>query len=368
MKKYIILALSISTLTSCFALDLTRYQNVQFIQTIPVLQPTIVEIINLNKLGNYVVVDDKSEPVPQQIQIVKNTKIIPPLQAEGCTNICKNASSLTDGQAETTFDFPLISGGIQKGKIKITYAKPLETDSVVFQTTNDSYMPTVFTLMIDGKRILNTMQGGSARFPKMMAQSIDIEFEYSQPIRFTEVGVGLNKEENVTSSVRFVYQLKMKYSLYTDSPTGREYVPATDINLFSKNKEADIVLDEVHKNPLYKERDTDTDGVVDGIDNCPLQANADQKDSNGNGIGDVCDDYDYDGIPTYMDNCPEVANPDQKDTDKDGIGDACDTEESRVTEKYPWMPWIVFVGVLGAVSAMGYEVIRMKKAKEGKVG
>jgi hypothetical protein len=40
------------------------------------------------------------------------------------------------------------------------------------------------------------------------------------------------------------------------------------------------------------------------------------------------DDMDDDGIKDLSDNCPLVANPDQKDSDGDGIGDAC--EPSRV--------------------------------------
>lgn len=35
--------------------------------------------------------------------------------------------------------------------------------------------------------------------------------------------------------------------------------------------------------------DTDGDGVVDALDNCPTLANADQADSNANGIGDACE-------------------------------------------------------------------------------
>lgn len=35
--------------------------------------------------------------------------------------------------------------------------------------------------------------------------------------------------------------------------------------------------------------DTDNDGIPDSIDNCPFIYNPDQADSNGNGVGDVCD-------------------------------------------------------------------------------
>lgn len=365
MKKYISMALVCSSFAVCFAVDLSRYQDVQFMQDLNVVQPSIVEITNLNQLGNYIVTDNDGNVIQQQSQIVRKSSVVSPLKVDGCTSTCKDASLLADGRTDTTFDFPLISSGIQKGKIKIVYAKPLLTDSVVFQTTRDSYMPTAFTLMIDGKRILNTIQGGSARFPKMMAQNVEIEFEYNQPIRFTEVGVGLNREETVTSQVRFVYQPGTKYLFYTNSPTGRDGAPSPTVNLFAKKVEAEIVLEESHKNPLYKERDTDTDGVVDALDNCPMQMNPDQKDGNGNGLGDICDDYDYDGVATYVDNCPEIENPHQEDKDRDGLGDACDSEESRITEKYGWIPWVVFLGVFIAVGAMGYEVMKMKKGQEG---
>jgi hypothetical protein len=79
--------------------------------------------------------------------------------------------------------------------------------------------------------------------------------------------------------------------------------------------------------PIYQDSDRDGDGVVDFLDNCPFTPNEDQLDSNGNGVGDVCEgDVDGDGIPDFLDNCANTPNPEQTDIDLDGIGDVCDTD------------------------------------------
>ncbi|HSG98892.1 MAG TPA: thrombospondin type 3 repeat-containing protein, partial [candidate division Zixibacteria bacterium] len=80
--------------------------------------------------------------------------------------------------------------------------------------------------------------------------------------------------------------------------------------------------------------DTDVDGVPNYQDNCPLTPNEAQADSDGDGVGDVCDlcagfhdaiDADSDLIPDGCDNCPLDANPGQADINGNGVGDACDT-------------------------------------------
>jgi len=75
--------------------------------------------------------------------------------------------------------------------------------------------------------------------------------------------------------------------------------------------------------------DNDNDTIADREDNCPNNANVGQLDSDGDGIGDICEglmgDSDGDSILDINDNCPSVSNFGQNNLDMDTAGDLCDT-------------------------------------------
>ena len=67
--------------------------------------------------------------------------------------------------------------------------------------------------------------------------------------------------------------------------------------------------------------DSDGDGILDALDNCPWIANANQSDFNNDGTGDACSDLDGDGLSDALEIQFFLTDPENIDTNGNGIPD-----------------------------------------------
>jgi len=256
-------------------------------------------------------------------------------------------NSINDGEYDTAQTFMLSEEGNNVVSLEFDYSQPITTDGFTFQLDKYVSLPNSVTISyedVDGVKNIIASNVKPTRskidFPKVTSTKFIVDIEYSQPLRITEAFFDdLDLINSQTPGLRFLAKPDSLYSVFFD----REYYVDIDLqerpNLSDDEGVLEIQYNGLSENTLFVEPDTDGDGVIDKIDNCVNVANPDQEDIDGNGRGDVCDDYDRDGIINSEDNCPNDPNRNQADIDGDGRGDACDDEESRVTEKYPFIVW-----------------------------
>ncbi|MDX1535978.1 MAG: thrombospondin type 3 repeat-containing protein [Candidatus Spechtbacterales bacterium] len=204
-------------------------------------------------------------------------------------------------------------------------------------------------------------------FPRTSASVWNITFTYSQPLRISELSLNQENAKSVsTTGLRFLAKPDNSYRIYFDADRYTAIDTEEAPNL--TNNEGVLRLGSIpsQNNPEYIEADIDGDGIPDRTDNCVNLANADQADIDNNNRGDACDDWDRDGVLNSKDNCPNDTNRAQADEDGDGIGDECDGEESRITEKYSWLPW-VGMSVAAAVILGLFIAMAKSMRKENKI-
>ncbi|MDD2766904.1 MAG: thrombospondin type 3 repeat-containing protein [Candidatus Moranbacteria bacterium] len=278
-------------------------------------------------------------------------------------------SALTDG-LDTFVEFP-VSLSTEENSVTIDFrSEQLSTLSgiVLIREPYGALPKTVEISRVDAdgtpQIVLarTNVSDQTIRFLKTTSDHFRISLGYNQPLRLQEISFFneemLNLEER---SIRFLARPGEKYALYfrADRPFFLSF--REEPNLISDKDIQKVAQGTVIVNTLYLPADMDGDSVIDERDNCINDANTDQRDENTNGRGDVCDDYDRDSVINSEDNCPSHPNLNQRDTDNDGKGDVCDGEESRVTERYAWLPWLVMgIGVL-VVGGLFVATIRGKK-------
>ncbi|MGC6480129.1 MAG: thrombospondin type 3 repeat-containing protein, partial [Flavobacteriaceae bacterium] len=100
-----------------------------------------------------------------------------------------------------------------------------------------------------------------------------------------------------------VYEVEVTYE-NTDDGAREVPVPVTQRNIQVPENSTRAI--ELQSTPTLPEDDSDSDGVPDIVDNSPLTFNPNQTDEDGDGVGDVSDDFDHDGVWNPYDNCPDT--------------------------------------------------------------
>jgi Thrombospondin type 3 repeat len=96
------------------------------------------------------------------------------------------------------------------------------------------------------------------------------------------------------------------------------WVAANVLALVETDNDGDLLGDD------SQDADDDNDTVPDGTDNCPLQGNAGQENTDGQAGGDACDDDDDDDGLTDAAEAELGTDPKVSDTDGDGVSDGRD--------------------------------------------
>lgn len=281
-----------------------------------------------------------------------------------------NVSAMTDGSNRTYASFGVPGDRAVRTVIRLRAAEPVLSSALTFSLDANVALPNMVAVsagsdntVVVAERVLDSTV---VRFPETRAADWTVTFTHVQPLRINELRF---EERSVrgSRSLRFLAQPGRSYRIYFD-PDRTVLVPRGESGDLANSRDVRKLSPVPSvQNAAYVPADTDDDGIPDVRDNCASVANPDQADIDGNGLGDACQDFDRDSVSNVRDNCPDAPNIRQEDTDGDGIGDACDDEESRLTEKYAWIPW-VGIGFAAAVIFVLFGLaVRSKPPEDGPV-
>lgn len=327
---------------------ISAYRKYKDIDNLSIKVPTVVEVSLADQFierFNFAVQDKNSNLFEPYYFNQKILKFDTPIGVN--TNPLSMAGLISDGNTSTYAEFSLPANAQGFTNIVLLSQEPVTSSAVTAILDNYVALPNYIevTATVNGQEKVvlakKEVSQNTVRFPKTTSNRWIISYWYSQPLRITEFKlVQEDNSKNTLNSIRFLAQPGHSYRIYFDPD---KYVSASvgeSANLSLAKEVVSLSNISAQNNPAYILADTDNDGVSDIADNCISSPNPDQADMDNNNRGDACDDFDLDGLINDQDNCPNNPNFDQRDTDGDGIGDICDNQESRITEKYPWIPWV----------------------------
>ncbi len=337
-------------------IDLSTFKTV-YTPTMPTLKkPSVVSIkLPNNQIYDIAIIEDSTK------------KAQPWLSLKESTEINSNKSPLTDNDFKTTTEFiPKEPNNL--AVIELQAAKEITSRYLEISLDDHVALPKKITLeALTGdtwKPIISNQELTSTylSFPETTASQWKITFEHSQLLRIREIElIDKQNETEQATEIRWLARPNESYSIYTDSQI-YNYIPTGESGMLIGPTILPITLNlgPNKENKKFQQPDRDEDKIADLYDNCVYISNPDQKDIDKNGLGDACEDDDLDTVINSEDNCPNHPNNYQEDLDGDNIGDACDNEESRITEKNPWLPWIAILIAALTVGLIIAQTIRKK--------
>ncbi|MFT5036836.1 MAG: hypothetical protein ACI9VM_000401 [Candidatus Azotimanducaceae bacterium] len=335
--------------------------------------PTVLEVpLNVHiKQKEFAVYERESATyLPSQYIVTADEN---PSLVSARANTSGSARVLVDDNYTTNLDFALPEVGQGEAEITLNGNALTESSSMVFAFARNVARPLTVALyavtetgteeVIVAQKRLSSNQ---LLFPVTKATQWRLVFTYAQPLRISEVTLVQDSvERDVARNLRFLAQPGNSYDIYLNPDSSVSIVTSESGDLRSDVGVVPVLSPIViTDNQLYRPADSDDDGIPNTIDNCVSLANPEQFDIDNNGRGDMCDDFDRDGRINSADNCPNDPNRRQADEDGDGIGDVCDDEESRITEKYAWIPWAGFGFAALLLGTMFAIVARRPKESE----
>lgn len=278
---------------------------------------------------------------------------------------------LNDNKYETTVDFDLPEDRAGEALLTFVAIQPFAADSLRIGLANHVTMPENIEIraevngsfkIVVAEKDKKEICANCIVFPETTSSKWQVKLRYGQPLRIAEIAFNqVNKAPAM--SLRFLMQPEHVYKIFRE-PDRDVVIPVGEAGALRGDKDVlQLGAMTFKANAAYRESDIDKDGTPDVRDNCVALANPDQADVNGNLRGDACDDFDRDGIINAQDNCPYIPNHAQQDTDGDGLGDSCDKEESRLTEKNPWLSWLALGGVAALILVFFARVGKAEKRK-----
>jgi len=351
---------------------LSAFRLVKNIELPKIVVPTVVEVsfteVNLERF-DFLVYNNSSKNIePSLLLMDRGTQ---PLTAtitdKKTNNNILNSQNILDNDEASFIDLPVFDDQVGSAQIVLESKTPVSTNSLFLLLDNYVALPETINITTESgqgvKTILATkkVESQSVYFPQTQTSKFIITLTYSQPLRITELRLGGVGTQNKSLKIRFLAQPGQNYSVYFN-PDRRVVAPAGEMGNLSDNNGVKSAAGVSVANPGYVIADSDGDKIPDVRDNCVSISNLVQEDVNSNGRGDVCDDFDKDGVINSLDNCRDLPNYNQADEDGDNTGNVCDGVESRITEKYSWLPWLGIIGAFVIVIILfAVTVISMRK-------